>query len=487
MKRATLFFLIFILVGWVFVPASHAQSINVAPSAEEMGTIVDQKSQAGQMSKEVYTVNTQALYLNSAVCFTVGCSSDPASQLYYGNSVIAYIDKTMVAMYQTPPADLALWIHSTAQTLGFEPKQAYAQGIGFSGLAPLLPLWQAFRNLAYALLAVVMIVIGFMVMFRKKIDPKTVVTVQNALPRIVVTLLLITFSYAIVGFMIDLMYLVLLLAISALVAASKGSLATNTANQYLTGGFWVMLKGIFGGSIKSLDDVLAFFTPGTVAAGAGGLIGLGFIGALIAGASATGGTAPLVAAAVPILALVILAIVIVFAVIRLFFLLVGAYIQIIISLLIGPLQLLLGALPGNNAFGTWFTGLLSNLMVFPLTAVLILIANILASLEVNPLGSTTKPLWTPPVLGGTGHGVAGLIAIGMLLSIPSIVNGLKEALKVKPIVSVGAGGITGAAGAIGQYGFQYIMSKRMENAYKDSQIQAQKTANEGKTPPSGQT
>lgn len=482
-------FLIFILVGWVFVPAAHAQGLNFAPSAEEMGTIVDTKATAGQMSKEVYTVNTQALYLDSAVCFTIGCSSNPTSAFYYGKSVIAYIDKTIVAMYQSPPANLALWIHSTAQTLGFEPKQAYAQGIGFSGLTPLLPLWQAFRNLAYALLAVFLIVIGFMVMFRKKIDPKTVVTVQNALPRIVVTLLLITFSYAIVGLMIDLMYLVLLLAISVLVAASKGSLATNTASQYLTGGFGLMLKGIFGGSMRSLDDVLAFFTTGTAVASAGGLAGLGFIGALIAGASATGGTAPLVAVAVPILAMVILAIVIVFAVIRLFFLLVGAYVQIIISLLIGPLQLLLGALPGNNAFGTWFMGLLSNLMVFPLTAVLILIANILASLEVNPtgLGSTvqTRALWTPPVLGGTGHGVAGLIAIGMLLSIPTIVNGLKEALKVKPIVSVGTGGITGAAGAIGQYGFQYIMSKRMENAYKNSQLQAQKTANEGKTPPAG--
>ena len=58
----------------------------------------------------------------------------------------------MLAMYQNPPADFALWLHSTAQDLGFEPKNAYAQGIGFTGLSVLLPIWTAFRNVSYAFL-----------------------------------------------------------------------------------------------------------------------------------------------------------------------------------------------------------------------------------------------------------------------------------------------------------------------------------------------
>lgn len=79
-----------------------------------------------------------------------------------------------------------------------------------------------------------------------------------------------------------------------------------------------MLKGIFGGSAKSLDDVLAYFTTGTVL-GVGGVAGtLGFLGALIAGATATGGTAAIAIAAVPILAMLILSLVLLFAVIRLF-------------------------------------------------------------------------------------------------------------------------------------------------------------------------
>ncbi len=105
------------------------------------------------------------------------------------------------------------FINDTGQSLGFIPKQTYAQGIGFAGLAPLLPMWKVFRNISYAIPAVVMIIIGFMIMFRKKIDPKTVITVQNSLPKIVVTLLLITFSYAIVAILIDIMYLLILLVI----------------------------------------------------------------------------------------------------------------------------------------------------------------------------------------------------------------------------------------------------------------------------------
>jgi len=50
---------------------------------------------------------------------------------------------------------------------------------------------------------------AFMIMFRVRISPQTVITVQSALPKIIFTLILITFSYAIAGFLIDLMYVVI--------------------------------------------------------------------------------------------------------------------------------------------------------------------------------------------------------------------------------------------------------------------------------------
>jgi hypothetical protein len=425
MKRTALLFIIFILVGWVFVPATHAQAFNPAPNAEEFGTTVDDKASNGQMSKEVYTVNTQASYMNSATCMITGCSSNPSSVFYYGKSAIASIGNMVIAMYTTPPADLALWIKDTGQTLGFIPRQVNAQGIGFSGLSALLPIWEAFRNIAYALLAIIMIGIGFMVMFRKKIDPKTVVTVQNALPKIVLTLLLITFSYAIVGLMIDLMYLVIALAASLLIPVSNGSLGTQTATKYLNGGAWNLMAMVWNGGAGAADAITRLFS-------ANGGVGLwGII------------THAILAGTLGVLTGFIVALIIIIAYIRILFMLISAYIQIIISVLTGPLQILTEALPGSNGFSSWFKNLFANLAVFPITAALLMVTTILTQFDIK----SPALLWTPPLLSGGGRaGIVGVIGLGLLMTIPNIARSIKEALKTKPLLGGGAG--MGAAGGI---------------------------------------
>ncbi|MCX6791734.1 MAG: hypothetical protein NT149_01720, partial [Candidatus Gottesmanbacteria bacterium] len=438
MRRAALLFVIFILVGWVFVPAAHAQvpTFNPMPNAEEFGAIVDKKTKDGQMSKEVYTVNTQASYMNTATCMITGCSSNPESGFYYKKSAIAYMGNAVIAMYANPPADLALWIKDTGQTLGFIPRQVNAQGIGFSGLSVLLPLWKGFRNIAYALLAVVMVVIGFMVMLRKKIDPKTVVTVQNALPKIVITLILITFSYAIVGFMIDLMYLTIALIASLLIPVSNGALGADTATKYMNGGIWSLFAMVFGGGLSAVNDITSLLAWS---------VGLG--------------TSSLAQAFIfwnvpGLLIAVIVAIALLIAWIRILFLLVGAYIQILISLFVGPLQILTEAFPGSTGFSSWFKNLFANVAVFPVTAAMLMVGTMLAKFNNN-----TARVWTPPLLssGGTS-GWIGIIGLGILFAIPGIANSIKEALKAKAPVNAGPGAIFGpigsGAGQVFQLGYQ---------------------------------
>src|SRR6185437_16773771 len=41
---------------------------------------------------------------------------------------------------------------------------------------------------------------------RFRVDPRTVMTLQNQIPRVIIAILLITFSYAIAGALIDLMW-----------------------------------------------------------------------------------------------------------------------------------------------------------------------------------------------------------------------------------------------------------------------------------------
>jgi len=390
-------------------------------------------------------------------------------------SAIAGANNIIVAIYANPAASTSLAIRDFGESLGFLPKQTYAQGVGFSGLAPLLPIWKAFRNIAYLLLAVVMIVIGFMVMLRKKIDPKTVVTVQNALPQIVITLLLITFSYAIVGVLIDIMYIVLVMGMSLLVNSSAGSLGQDTVSKYLSNGAWTLLGGMFWGGMSSFDDVVRIINPlglaGTSADTAASLL-------LKAGGSLV--LSPLLAG-MGILILLLLGIFLLIGYIRILMMLVMAYINILISIIFGPLQLLAGAFPGSNSFASWFLNIIANLVIFPVTAIMILIGTILTR-------NNAVDMWTPPLLaspgGNTSGGWVGLIGIGIILSIPSIANSIKEALKAKALVPVSGGGAMGAVSTLGglvvQYGMGKIQMRPLLQNQKDWQkAQDNKTVAQG--------
>lgn len=402
----------------------------------------------------------------------------PEDKAFYeqlqGRSLAGGVSRGIAMIYSNPPASLGPWIADVGQTLGFIPKQVYAQGIGFSGLSALLPVWKAFRNIAYLILAVVMIVIGFMVMLRKKIDPKTVVTVQNALPRIVITLILITFSYAIVGFLIDLMYLLILLAVAVVGSTMKNSDATQLAQLQATftaGGFLESIKYTFG----SLAELTVPGLSGIGTAGAAALAGssaialipgIGWIAAVII-ALVTGlfvggfsGTGVGLGFLSPIL-LLLLWLSLIVTIVRILLIVVNAYIQIIISLLFGPLQIMLEAIPGSNGFASWLNNLIVHLLTFPIVATLIIIGGSIGS-------NISNQFWQPPLVPKTAFGAAGssgsqfiqaLLGVGIIMSIPSIIHAVKEALKIKPAVPTGAGVLTqplfGAIGGALSFGTQF--------------------------------
>jgi hypothetical protein len=354
-------------------------------------------------------------------------------------------------MYAIPPADTFAFFWDTAQTLGFVPRQAHAQGIGFSGLAALLPIWKAFRNIAYALLAIVMIAIGFMVMFRKKIDPKTVVTVQNALPRIVVTMLLITFSYAIVAIMIDFMYFLMFLGFAVLnstgfmpplpSAAGIGQAFSSPGTLFATGGLSQVFSGLFPfGWFSKADLIWDIFGGGaaigvSVISGAAGLLVGGPVGAVV------GAVTP------SVLAVFLLDLALLFLFIRLFIMFLNAYIQIILALLIGPVQIMLDAVPGSNTFSAWFKNLLSHMITFPVAGLMFMLAYMFSAVADTTQGS----IWSPPFLAlfstPTSRTIAALFSLGILMSIPSTVSGIKEALKAKAPIA-GPGAITGVFGNV---------------------------------------
>ncbi len=467
MKRAPIIvtFIFVFLSALIFrMPqkVSAASTPYMFQTPKEYDEVLSRSAQTKELNKEAGDATSNSNNINY-VNLQIGGSGNPASVFYYKKSALAQLSNAMAFMYQSPPANTYAFVQDFGQSLGFIPKKAYAaagQGSGYQGLLPLLPIWKAFRNIAYGLLAVAMIVVGFMVMFRRKIDPKTVMTVQNSLPRIVVTLLLITFSYAIVGFLIDLMYVFILMGIEILSKSGmQGMNASILQAQYLNGGILALFIGI----MNPLWNVS--YTPINASASVSGIF-LDVIGRIILSLT-------FLDEAIGLLFRLLISLAFLFIFIRILFTLFSCYIQILMDLIIGPLQLLLDVFPGSTQTTNWFKHLLGNLAAFPLTIFLLILGDAIS----RSFGAGA--MWEPPLLnisfemGGVGIGSLGQVAylgqvlvwLGILFSIPTIINSFKAMLKTKG----GGGGGAGALGMVATTG-QQLVQYGVQKHYYDQQL-----------------
>lgn len=323
--------------------------------------------------------------------------------------------RLVATVLSTPPASGVEYLADMGRNIGVV-KSAYAQnqGIGFDKMTNLLPLWKATRNLAYILFVVIFIALGLMIMFRVKLDPKTVITIQNAIPRLVIALILVTFSYAIAGLLIDLTYLIIYLAILALEGPLKLAGTTVAAEQakFVGLGFGEAVGLVFGGLTRAGAAFVGWL--GVVVVGLIAAIVILFPPATLLGVAAV---------SLPFLIFLIIALFLIF---KLFFSLISVYIQIILAIIFAPLQIMLGVLPGNekNGFGTWFNNLLANIVIFPAVALFLLIGWILTSIP--------GPEWTPPVLGVGGGALTAFISFGVLLTVNRVPDIVKSFFAGKP-------------------------------------------------------
>ncbi len=257
------------------------------------------------------------------------------------------------------PASGIGYIKTTASRLHVIP-EAYAQtGAGYITLSPVQGLWIIVRNISYTFMVLVIIAMAFMIMFRVKISPQVVISIQSALPRVVTALILITFSYAIAGFLVDLTYVV----VGAFAAMIKigGSSISNGSLPYLFG----QLNSING--LVSLCIGLLIFA---VILSIGGFIGP------IAGIAGTVAIGPF--AAVPILGGIILligAIFILWILVRLLWLLIKTAIITILLIAGSPLMILTGTLSTTGGFLGWFRTLAANLAVYPTVIIMLFLSH----------------------------------------------------------------------------------------------------------------
>ena len=339
---------------------------NIVNGADDM----EDNSQTSLGQQNVTTLWTGVLYLGGEDLLDEETKQKlEAANVPYDlrKGVIGMVDDASTAIYASYPL-VNIPDHLAQQWVpGYKDSTTalYAQdGIwsGYSELqaAGIQPLWTDFLNLAYVFFVIVMIIAGFMIMFRHKIGGQAMVTLGNVLPNVIIALIVATFSFAIAGLIIDLGGLLISLIVSIFnLSETASSIA----------GFGKIFSNVFTGSVKTATLISG--VPSAL-----GLVGffglkslLGFalnpIGAIIAGAVAL------------LFALIILGI-IAFGAIKVLITLFKAYFQLLLSVILGPLQITLGAIPGNNAaIMNWVKGILRNVLVFPVVFFIVNIPNAL--------------------------------------------------------------------------------------------------------------
>lgn len=427
------------------------------------------------------------------------CTEDPAdARENFDQSFLGSITNVLTVPYTEPIASGYMWAYEGVENAGFVPKTYAAEGIGFAALKPIRGIWLMFRNFTLLLMVLIIVAIGFMIMFRSKMDGQAGVTVQEALPRIVFALLAITFSYPIAGFMIDLMYVAIGFVIAlfstnpdfAAFAHLQGDdLYTDyfikndlslwdLMSTFSSGGVWGTAGAVYGvlpGIVKfSIDAIIALLGWEAIASvvrrqtpfvsilaiinKALGKVGdsgaAGGVGSLIAviphfliSIMITGLFGGLLA---QVLLFLLFSLSLLYIVFRIFGMLLLSYINLLFLIVFSPLILMFEAIPGQKTFGTWLKGIILNLIPFPAVVMLSLVTVVIMNTSTDG-----NELWRPPYLYNIDGQYFKFIVAGVIFySIPEVVEAIRKALGFEQ-QSFGLGAKGFSAGAYALTGASY--------------------------------
>ena len=226
------------------------------------------------------------------------------------------------------PVNLALWFKDEVKDIPVLGDSAFAQTVNYPNVIAaefVLTLWRQFRNLAYGFLSLVMIVIGIMIMVRKKANPQMVITMQNAIPRVIIAMVLITFSYPIGATAAS--FTGPLMKLSGDVLAGVADLCAGSNEPVNFGGL----------SLLILMFPMVMLDTGSIPTGIGTITILSFV---------------------LMFALLIM--------LMAFFSMVLVYIKILGSIVFAPIRFALGAIPGNESNTIdWFKLLAARVLSIP--------------------------------------------------------------------------------------------------------------------------
>lgn len=327
-----------------------------------------------------------------SVCEGMGIVNiaDQANYKPKGN-LMGFVSSMERSLQDNIPVSLAYYVNQNAKKIPGINQTALAQDtVEYGGpfLTAIYHYWTISRNIAYAFLAAAMTLVGVMIVMGKSIDPKAGITVQQALPQIIIALILITFSYPI--------------------GAAGASLAYNVRGSITS---WDLFVGAneanntaeFEWSIQTLFlGLISLVTPwaGLISEGGGPLILLIAVGS---------------AAISLIMSFLVM------------FKIFGVYLKMLFAILSAPVSFAIGAMPGNSdTTMNWFKQYGSYMLSLP---VMNFAAWFVFQLSMD---MSNKALSSLDELGGWGFGrIAGLaipvittFGYSIVLTIPDKIDGM---------------------------------------------------------------
>lgn len=476
-------FVILFLPKQTFAQTTPDQTYTLSPTPNSLNTNPDVEKNLHNGAQIVFIETMSALACQLAgydpitpdhKCLGVDPNTGKIGFVESGGGMIAVMG-TMIDATFTPAASSTQYIAYLKNNFGItkkahaaeDPCTNFSRGLGFCGLLPVQGLWIAMRDIVYLILILVFLVIGLGIMLRIHIDPRTVMTIQNQIPKIIIGIVLVTFSFAIAGLLIDVMFVATYLFASVITGSVVGVDALkginfnfesvisapnpfSAANSAFDGGVLSVASQTSSGFAEVVKSI---FTGPSLSFSNGGLVG-----------DIIGGIVGII---VNILAFLIIAVAIVVALIRLWVTLIVTYVNILLDVIFAPFWLLAGLLPGSPGVGAWFRDLLANLAVFPVAISFFLLADIF----VSSYGKLGESRFVPPLVGGVNLEATGaLIGLGFILMLPNVLTVVKAALKAPKInfgpimspISAGAGIVTGIPKRAVGSGINYVTKTTLE-------------------------
>lgn len=490
---------------FVLLVTCYVLLVNVSPASAQSYTAPNTEP---NVPKNLSTL-TQGVFIeviNALNCQLSGYSPSSSNQKCLGvnpkTGQIGFVENgggmigittKMIAVLYTPPAHFSEYTQYLASNFGIvKPAFAAGPGFGFQSISPFMNIWKAFRNIVYMLFLIVFVVIGMAIMLRIHIDARTVMSIENQIPKIIIGILMVTFSFPIVGMFIDVMWLGTYVTINVLASVDPEITRGNAENPTISSQLYTSpigfanealkarapngdrnVNGIMGavfdgaGSVKDIFQKL--FTPETMRnsflvnpTNTSNEAQCRWNPGCIFKQSASNAIGDIISAVfawligyiIGILMILVFTIAILVALFRLWISLLQAYIYLLLDIVLAPFWILASLFPGSPlTIGTWIRDIMANLSAFMVSITFILLGKVF----MNALA--TQPATAPfpvPLIGNPGepNTLSALLGIGIILLTPTVVQMMRDVFKAPKFEytkaigqSLSAG--TGFAGNVG--------------------------------------